>query len=1489
MSIPACPFPGLLPFQEKDAPFFFGRDRETAELLLRLERSRFVAVIGVSGSGKSSLVHAGLKPELRFTQPPWRIVEMKPGSGPRRRLQSILEPVAAGVNWSDLLGRSSYGLVDGALQAGLQPAEKLLVIVDQFEEIFSYRKLGRVEAEEADLFVQQLLRACAEPEAPVYVMLTMRTDYLGHCALFRNLPEALNEGTYLVPRLTRDEQEEAIRSPLAVSGVEIEPAVVDQLLNAAEANRDELPVLQHLLKRLWEEWAAQGATGTIDGAGSEKTGSWNNAIDLDAKSVFEPLGVPEQNAVKLVFQRITERGTGERPIRTPCPFADLSQLTSHLLSAERLRQVLEAFRSRDLLVWGDEEQGGSQRIDIPHECVTWRWSRLATWIDEEDRDARRLAFIAESARAGTPLAGSALEEARGLRPRIDGAWVARYKLDAPELRRWIDYSEREAERARQRTRNLVIGLGLAMLLFAALGLWAWQQKSQAVSQQKRAEGAESDAKEKTKLAQNAEADAKDKATLADVERGRAVEAQRRAVSLAGEALARAREGRARLGALLGESSRISLAPDPQLALLLALEAGYATTREGEPQVSAADRALRRALAESGGLLLKVPDGYIGTLNFDAESGMTFSPDQLSIVVVSRFTEGNFWKANLRLFRLKARGLESEVLKGAQEPVVFAPDGRWLATGAVGGGILLWNLRSGQPGAGPRTLGTRDRVDALAASPNGEWLVSAPPALLWNVSGAEPTAEPIPIAAGECLPKREGVSSERHYLQVSPNGRWLISGGWYSGVHRGAPPPPWHPCLTDLQAKNPASSSRVLVGHTRSVTEVIFSETGRWMGTYSREGGSRGVDNSLRIWDLEATGPSRQPAAVLPRPGLNTKGSALLSPDGRWLITGSDPESQLWDLSLRPKPVQVAVREFAGEPLAFGPADRDGSRWLVTVLREREDSTLLWRLKPDKSNTWTLDREDELLARASRLAVSRDQRWLAIGRQDGTVLVSDLAANKPWEKPRRFRGSGSRIDGIELDMDSQHLGIVQGNSARLWSLAQQHGPADPIALRTDSALTAEGRWLIARDYGRQQVDVWDLEEPAPAVPSVAASGPGVEPLALSRDGRRLVSWDHDSRLRLWRLESRDQTSTLLWSPAGGKDSPEQPWYSSPKAAFSPNGRWLAAGFVDGSLRLWDMASSRMVTAKVHDSTVQQVSFDENSGWLLTEDSKGRGCLWKALNEIEGFAPRCQDGVPGVQISGKAPWAIAIAGAKVRLWTVKAGDPWTEPLVIDTGLKSVNGVLMDREGRWLVAHNLDSLMLWRRRPPPPTIAATRLDPPGHVQSIKLSPDGRWLVAGGGWGDVAVWDLLPPVARRMSFSLPKVDLEQWGNLLSLYDLGAGSALAAVWWRADGWKEIVGFANPASLMADRTRVWVDLQEGAHVSYSALSPGSDISAGKQKMISANGRWLVSLEGQTTTLWRLRRQELERLACDTAGRNLTNEEWQKYFPGQAYRKTCEDR
>lgn len=252
------PFRGLLPFEEEHAALFFGRDREIRDIAARLEYRRLLAVTGVSGSGKSSLVRAGVIPMLKAGLIPRlgtniRVAIMKPRGGPlselRRQLAAGLEREVDG----ETLTRTTYGLVDAVKP--LAPEESLLVLVDQFEEIFQYRKdhLATDGGAEADRFVTLLLHAVEQIEVSIYVILTLRSDYLGECAIFRDLPEALNDGHYLVPRMTRHQLQEAIESPLERIGASIYPAVVQELLNHCAEEPDHLPVLQHLLKRMFEE------------------------------------------------------------------------------------------------------------------------------------------------------------------------------------------------------------------------------------------------------------------------------------------------------------------------------------------------------------------------------------------------------------------------------------------------------------------------------------------------------------------------------------------------------------------------------------------------------------------------------------------------------------------------------------------------------------------------------------------------------------------------------------------------------------------------------------------------------------------------------------------------------------------------------------------------------------------------------------------------------------------------------------------------------------------------------------------------------------------------------------------------------------------------------------------------------------------------------------------------------------------------------------
>ncbi len=256
------PFRGLLPFEEEHSAFFFGRDQEIRDVAERLESRRLLAVTGVSGSGKSSLVLAGVIPMLKAGLIPslgteLRVAAMRPRGGPLAELRQKLSLALGRQISAEDLTRTTYGLVD-AVQP-LVEGQSLLIVVDQFEEIFHYRKdhLARDGGAEADRFITLLLRAAEQAAVPIYVIITMRSDYLGECAIFRDLPEALNNGHYLVPRMTRHQLQEAVESPLATVEVGIHPTVVQDLLNQCADEPDALPVLQHVLRRMFIAGAAQ--------------------------------------------------------------------------------------------------------------------------------------------------------------------------------------------------------------------------------------------------------------------------------------------------------------------------------------------------------------------------------------------------------------------------------------------------------------------------------------------------------------------------------------------------------------------------------------------------------------------------------------------------------------------------------------------------------------------------------------------------------------------------------------------------------------------------------------------------------------------------------------------------------------------------------------------------------------------------------------------------------------------------------------------------------------------------------------------------------------------------------------------------------------------------------------------------------------------------------------------------------------------------------
>jgi energy-coupling factor transporter ATP-binding protein EcfA2 len=512
---PVHPYPGLRPFEFGEDYLFFGREGQSDEILRRLRRHRFVAVIGTSGSGKSSLIRAGLLPalyggQMAFAGSRWRHAIFRPGNAPIGNLARALcaREVLGGDSEEEgssldalfmesTLRRTALGLVDAVRQAHLGPDERLLIVVDQMEELFRFRQradeAGRHEmllGDESAAFVKLLLGATRQTELPIYVVISMRSDFIGECARYRDLPEAVNEGLYLIPRMTRDQRKEAIAGPAAVAGAQIAPRLMSRLLNDVGDDPGQLPILQHALMRTWDLWAARGGAGRpLDLLDYEAIGGMDEALSRHADEAYRDLPDDRHRGIaKRLFQSLTEKGPDNRGVRRPTQIGEVMAVAEAGLA--EVVAVIEAFGRPGRSFLTSPCAGplaADCDVDISHESLIGGWKQLAGWVEEEADSAREYRRLADTAARHAEGKADLLHEPElsvALKWRDErlpsAAWARRYHagfapamafLDASEAARNADLAEeeRQHEQELQRTRRQLLVttlLGLAALLLA---------------------------------------------------------------------------------------------------------------------------------------------------------------------------------------------------------------------------------------------------------------------------------------------------------------------------------------------------------------------------------------------------------------------------------------------------------------------------------------------------------------------------------------------------------------------------------------------------------------------------------------------------------------------------------------------------------------------------------------------------------------------------------------------------------------------------------------------------------------------------------------------------------------------------------------------------------------------------------------------------------------------------------------------------------------
>ncbi len=490
------PYVGLRPFKDDENLLFFGRDEQTLEILQRLHNNRFVAVVGSSGSGKSSLIRAGLIPALKGgylveNSNNWLIAIMKPGQNPMYNLAATIlhqiNPKIESEAIQDLVTRIKKegisALLDIIEPLRINKNSNFFLLVDQFEELFRF-SMNQADASyktEAIDFVNIILKLSEQNRIPFYVVLTMRSDFIGDCSQFFGLPEALNKSQYLVPRLNRLELKKVIEGPAKLYGGKFNTALTSRLINDLGTVKDELPLVQHALMRMWDYKTNTDKGGELDLEDYNQIGAIENALSLHADEALKELKPEDEPLAKALFQALTTIDENGRKIRRPAKLSDLIALTG--ASRDRLMEVINNFikKNRSFLVIDSIGNSGDMLIDISHESLIRHWKALNIWVDEESEAAiqyTRLcdAYIAHTENRKDLLSGREFEIAHEWFEKFKPTktWSTRYNTYFDESTKYLADSEKvyfKEMRNKRRLKRIKKTAMYSVLILVCMGLF----------------------------------------------------------------------------------------------------------------------------------------------------------------------------------------------------------------------------------------------------------------------------------------------------------------------------------------------------------------------------------------------------------------------------------------------------------------------------------------------------------------------------------------------------------------------------------------------------------------------------------------------------------------------------------------------------------------------------------------------------------------------------------------------------------------------------------------------------------------------------------------------------------------------------------------------------------------------------------------------------------------------------------------------------------